>query len=342
MKKLLTLTLLLLAFGLFANEFRLIEFRKLPADFHAERNSVNDMDREYCTALKVESDIPTELNLKQKVYKKENIEPGVYYFFVTHKEKQITFTAPNFDPLTVDVPKGGLKKGVVYYVRLESIPDVTVTMNVSPQPDRIILNDKVKQKNRFKTAPGKYRLQIEKAGYETIDEQISIDEQNSFFSYTLGKKGEVKIVEVEKVVEVPVTKTPQEPSEFSLERFDVIYKITSCEMYEDQIVINMNIRNIGDDRDLKLLLHPGHGDYKSRIIDDAGNEFLPKKLNFANKSSGGDVQINLVSDITTKASLIFKKVNKKATSISKFDLGVWSQQSDKFRMTFRNIPITKK
>ena len=70
MKKLFILTLLFVTFGLFANEFKLIEFRKLPADFHAERNSVSDIDMEYCTALRVECDVPLELNLKQKVYKK--------------------------------------------------------------------------------------------------------------------------------------------------------------------------------------------------------------------------------------------------------------------------------
>jgi len=151
MKKVFIICLLLISIGLFANEFKLIEFRKLAADFHAEMNSVEDMDREYCSALKVELDTPVELDLKQKVYKKEKIDANSFYIFVTHKEKQITFTAPQYQPLTVNVPDEGLKKGVVYYVKLETIPDVTVTLNVSPDPDRIILNNKVMQKNRFKT-----------------------------------------------------------------------------------------------------------------------------------------------------------------------------------------------
>jgi len=121
MKKLFILTLLFVTFGLFANEFKLIEFRKLPADFHAERNSVSDIDMEYCTALRVECDVPLELNLKQKVYKKEKIDSNSYYFFVSHKEKQIIFTAPDHKQLIVAVPIDGLKKGVVFYVRLESI-----------------------------------------------------------------------------------------------------------------------------------------------------------------------------------------------------------------------------
>jgi PEGA domain len=333
MKKILIIVLLFVVGSVFANEFKLIEFRKLPADFHAERNSVEDMDRDYCTALKIESDVPVDLSLKQKVYKKEKLEATVNYFFVTHKEKQITFTAPKFTPLTVDVPEDGLKKGVVYYVKLEIIPDVTVTLNVTPEPDRIILSDKVMQRNRFKTAPGTYQLQIEKEGFEAINEQITIDEQNSFFSYTLGKDGEVQ------VMEAAVEKTPVEPGKLSLERFEIVYEITSCEMYEDQIVINMMINNTGDDREVSLL---GWGKNRSRMIDDAGNEFFPNKNNFANKSTNGDVKITLVNDIPTKASMIYKKINKKATSISKFDLGVWTEKSGDFRMTFRDIPIEKK
>jgi len=337
MKKILIIVLLFVVGSVFANEFKLIEFRKLPADFHAERNSVEDMDRDYCTALKVESDVPVDLNLKQKVYKKEKLEATVNYFFVTHKEKQITFTAPKFTPLTVDVPADGLKKGVVYYVKLEIIPDVTVTLNVTPEPDRIILNDKIRQKNRFKTAPGTYQLQIEKEGYKPINEQITINEQNSFFNYTLGKDGEVQVLEA--AVKKPMEKLPAQSGKLVLERFEIVYEITSCEMYEDQIVLNMMIENIGDDCEVTLL---GWGRSRSRIIDDAGNEFFPQKINFANKSNSGDVKITLVNDIPTKASMIFKKINKRAASISKFDLGVWTEQSDDFRMTFRDIPIEKK
>ncbi len=327
-KGLILITLLIVCTSIFANEFKLIEFRKLAADFHAERNSVEDMDMDYCTALRVETEIPSSLGLKQKVYKKENVESGVYYFFITHKEKQITFTAPNFQPLTVDVPKKGLEKGVVYYVKLDSILDVNVTLNISPKPDRIILNDKIIKNNKFKQSSGKYHLRIEKEGYETIDEQIIINNENSYFNYTLGKKSNVKM------------EASANPTGLTLERFGVIYEVTSCEMYEDQIILNMNITNTGDDRDLTLIAW--NRSFKSRIIDDLGNEYFTSKINFANKSKNGDVSVNLVSDVTTKASLIFKKVNKKIGLISKFDLGVWLEQSDNLRVTFRDIPITKK
>ena len=148
MKRLLLITMLFVTFELFADGFKLIEFRKLPADFHAERNSVMDIDMEYCTALRVECDIPLELNLKQKIYKKENIDSNSSYFFVSHKEKLITFTATNHKSLTVDVPNDGLRKGVVFYVRLESIkivesePEEIITPPVTEVIEPEIINER--------------------------------------------------------------------------------------------------------------------------------------------------------------------------------------------------------
>ncbi len=341
MKKTFLVIFLLILGSLFAKQFELIEFRPLPADFHAERNSVMDMDMEYCAAIKVESDVPSNLNLKQKVYKRENVQPGMYYFFVSHKEKQITFEAPDYEPLTVNVPDGGLKKGVTFYANLDTIDDVIVTFNIYPQPDRVIINDKVISKSKVQIPPGQYRLQIEKSGFEPVDDQINISLNNAYFNYTLAKIGQEKIVE--KIVEVPVEKPAEEqtsePAEFKLERFDVVYEITSCEMYEDQIVIDLNIENIGDDREVTIL---GWRGFRTRMFDDAGNEFFPTKFNFANKTNNGDITIMLVNGVPTKASLIFRDIRKQAEKITKLDLGIWMQESDSFHMTFRDIPIKKK
>jgi len=341
MKKILTFLFLLASFGLFANQFKLLEFRSLPADFHAERNSVEDMDMEYCAALKVECDKPVDLNLKQKVYKKESIGNGAYYFFVTHKEKQITFTAPNFDPLTVDVPQKGLERGVTYYVGLEIIPDVVVTFNITPPPDRVIINDKIINKSKLQIATGNYRIRIEKAGFIPVDEQITISMNNAYFNYTLAKEGQDRIVEkiVKEPAPQPVATINVQPNDFSLERFHIRYEVTSCEMYEDQFVIEMKITNLADDRDVTIL---DWGNNRTRVFDDEGNEYYPGKINFANKSGSGDVKSMLVNGIVTDASFVFKKINKQANSISKFDLGIWMEESDDFRMTFKNIPIEKK
>lgn len=339
MKKIVLILFMVMLTSLFAKQFQLTEFRSLPADFEAERNSVMDMDMEYCAAVKVECDVPSDLNLKQKVYKRQNIAPGQYYFFVSQREKQITFEAPDYEPLTVDVPAGGLKQAKTYYARLESIDDVIITLNIYPAPDLVSINDKLISKSKVMIAPGTYQIRIEKAGFVPIDEQITVGKNNTYFNYTLAKIGQEKIPEEEPEpvsVEEPL---PESTTPLKLERFDVVYEITSCEMYENQIVVELMITNLGDDRDVTIL---GWGSQRTRMFDDSGNEFFPEKLNFANKSNSSDIKIMLVNNVPTRASLIFRDINKNATKIAKLDLGIWLKEADSFRITYRDIPIVKK
>lgn len=322
-----------------ATQFVLIEFRPLPADFHAERNTVFDMDMEYCAAIKVECDVPSNLNLKQKVYKRENIESGVYYFFVSNKEKNITFTAPGYESLTVNVPEDGLQRAVTYYIKLDSETDVVATFNISPQPDRVIINDKIISKSKVQIAPGQYRLQIEKDGFEPVDEQIEISTENKIFNYKLSRLAQDKIVE--KIVEVPVEiqPRPNEPTLMSISRFDLIFDVLSCELYDDQLIINLTITNNAFDRDVKIL---GWGNNFCRIIDDSGNEYKPSQFNFSNKSYHADIKATLVQGIPTSASLVFKEVNRNMSSLALFDLGIWTEENNDFRINFRNVPLQKK
>ena len=126
--------LLFLVIGLNGMDFKVNEFRKLLSDFQAEQNPVLDLDKNYCSVLRVESDVKKGLSLSQKIYKKINIKPGEYYFYVSSREKNITFKALNYNSYTIDVPKKGLKMGQVYYIRLESIEEKIVPKEiVKPQ-----------------------------------------------------------------------------------------------------------------------------------------------------------------------------------------------------------------
>ena len=249
MKKFCLFFLLVFFIYLNALEFSLKEFRELPSDFQAQMEPVSDLDMEYCTVLRIESEVPEELTLQQKIYRKETIQPGEYYFYITHKENNITFEAPEYLPLTVDVPQEGLKKGIVYYVRLETIPDVEVTLNIDPAAERVILDNKVIDKSNFRFPPGKYRLQIEKQGYQKIDEIIEISSKNTIFNYSLSKEIVVEkpeIVqkpEIEKESETEPIPEPEKPQRFIFELYDFIFEVTSCEMVDRTLIIEFVITN---------------------------------------------------------------------------------------------------
>ena len=352
MKKICLFLILVFFISLNALEFNLKEFRELPSDFQAQMEPVSDLDMVYCTVLRVETEVPEKLSLKQKIYKKEIIKPGEYYFYITHKEKNITFEAPDYLSLTVDVPTEGLKKGLVYYVRLETIPDVEVAMNIEPAADRVILDNTVLDKSNFRYSPGKYRLQIEKEGYQKVDEIIEISSKNTIFNYSLSKviiKEKPEVVtkpEIEKEPETPkepetepITE-PEKPQKFVVELYDFIVEVVSCEMVDRTLIIEFVITNKIDDRelDIRRKRYSPH----SRIFDEAGNEYKPQTVKFANKTNDGHITHNLVSEIPTAASLIFQKVNKDIKLISLFELGLWAKDNRNFKVTFRNIPITKK
>jgi len=346
MKKICLFLIVVFFISLNALEFNLKEFRELPSDFQAQMEPVNDLDMEYCTVLRVESDVPEELSLKQKIYKKEIILPGEYYFYITHTEKDITFEAPEYLSLTVDVPTEGLKKGLVYYVRLETIKDVEVTMNIEPAADRVILDNKVLDKSNFRFSPGKYRLQIEKEGYQKVDEIIEISSKNTIFNYSLSKE---IIEEKPEAVLNPVSEPEEEPEpipepeksqKFVVELYDFIFEVTACEMVDRTLIIEFVINNKIDDRELDI--HRKRYSPHSRIFDEAGNEYKPQTVKFANKTNDGHITHNLVSEIPTTASLIFQKVDKDIKSISLFELGLWTKDNGNFKVSFRNIPITKK
>ena len=248
--------------------------------------------------------------------------------------------------LTVDVPKEGLKKGLVYYVRLETIKDVEVTVNIEPAADRVILDNKVLDKSNFRFSPGKYRLQLEKEGYQKVDEIIEISSKNTIFNYSLSKeiiveKPEVVTKpEIEKEPETEPIPEPEKPQQFVVELYDFVFEVTSCEMVDRTLIIEFVINNKIDDRELDI--HRKYHKPHSRIFDEAGNEYKPQTVKFANKTNDGHITHNLVSEIPTAASLIFQKVNKDIKLISLFELGLWTKDNGSFKVTYRDIPITKK
>ncbi len=133
-----------------ASEIKINEFRVLDGDFKAESEPVMDLDRNYCAVLRIDGSIPEGLTLDEKVYKTEKLSSGEIYFYVSASETQITFQAPGFTPLTVDVPDGELMLGKVYYVRMKTIikqdegpAELPVLIASQPEGAKIVLNNKI-------------------------------------------------------------------------------------------------------------------------------------------------------------------------------------------------------
>lgn len=336
MKKLGIILLFVLFFSfvvstsLFAWRFELEEFRKLPADFKAEGEPITDMDMNYCSVLKVEVDSPINLSLKQKVYKQEIIDEDECYFYVSSREDKITFHAPNFVPLTVDVPKGGLKIGTTYYVRLATLEDVDVTINVEPEEAQIMVNGLKWEFSKGKLIPGEYVIFLMAEDYEEILDTVLVSPTNTVFNYVMVEENVIPMLE--ETQEVPV---PQGDEPFLIEFNDYRIQITECGYAQQTLTITLSITNMVTERELTILRN------YTKAYDSEGNEYQPTTLEFANKTRNWDLAHNLVQDVPTKAHLIFKEIKNPVSVITLLNLSLWDKENKNFKVSYKNIPVTQ-
>lgn len=346
MKQKLVLIFFIVCSTLFALKFEVVSFNEVPGDFKAQMEPISDNNQSYCSVIKIESEIANKLSFKQKIFGESSVNSNEKYFYISSTETQITLQANNFEPLTIDAPASGFNSGSVYYLKLNVIKEVLLNLTVTPQPDRIILNDKIVKLGNIKVLPGNYKLQIEKDGYDNITQNILIDNQNAVYNFALSKS-QTETVKVEKAMKVEETAvdtiqpavTDTGETILKLNRFGIIFEVISVEMFEKTLTINMEITSTKDDRNLSLIHY--YTKFHTRIFDNFGNEYQPNRLSIANNSKTSTVTNYIVQNIKTPATLIFNNINSDATKLPLFDLGVTTDNYDSFRVKYRNLEIKK-
>ncbi|MFO7896166.1 MAG: hypothetical protein R6U84_04470 [Candidatus Cloacimonadales bacterium] len=281
MKKLIFLIFVLFIGILGARQINLISFQAVPADFQAQLNPVSDMNMEYCAALKIESDFTDQIDLKQKVYQRETAADNAEYLYFSSSENELILTAPGHEAYSLTAPDDGFKKGMVYYLKLESIP--------TPEPEPAL------------------------AGKPQPEPQPD-----------------------------PQPDSQPEPSAWDItaERLGIEFTVTYVEMFDNQLLIRLSLLNNKDDKEVQI--RGWHGDKYTRFFDNDGNEYKPEKVTLANQSQQRDVKSMLIQDIPTTATIQFKDVKNSAENIAKFDLGIWTEESGYFHVSFRDLQIDKK
>jgi len=215
----LLIALLILSTAVMASEFKVLGFRVLDSDFKAAREPIPDLDGNYCAVIRIDGTIPAGLSLEEKVYKAEKTKPGEMYFYISAREKQITLTAPDFDPLIVSAPDGEFVLGQVYYLRLKTRPNpqkelATLPVLIASQPEgaRIILNGKKQgfTNGKLKLEPGTYELLLGKPGYEILAQLIEIkNDGENVFNFQLNPK-----------TKITAAQSPAEPPSGNIVIFD--------------------------------------------------------------------------------------------------------------------------
>lgn len=340
------LIVLLLSMNLFAKEFELIEFRILHKDFKAEMSPVMDIDGQFCAALRVESEVPTDLSLDQKIYKKEEIKSGEYYFFISYKEKNITFKAPNYKTLAVPVPDNGLIMGKVYYVRLKSKEDAVeppkvqqVLIASNPDGAKLLINgeDKGFTSKGLALLPGFYEFYLNKQGYAALKQTIEVKaRQENIFNFTL--------IELPKEnLPVPDQAKPQDQAPPSSGMVVTMngYRVelnSIVRQNDASLLCKLTVTRIDDDSELHI--YREWGEKSTRLFDNNGAEYVPSMIKAANKSGdGGYLAHRFVRNISTPVLLLVKNVDKTATTITLLEFSIWDASFKNFKISFRNFTV---
>lgn len=335
MKKLM-LFLLLIGFSLVsANQFKLVEFRELASDFKAQREPVSDMDMNYCAVVKLETDSAVVPELKQKVYRKEKLTSGEIYYYVSSTEDHLTFTAPNYEELDIEVE---MESGMVYYTKLETIPEVELNLVVEPKPDRIIIADKVYEPGIIKILPGTYPLVLEKEGFKPIQDTLEISLQGANYNYEMVEMA----AEPETPAPPPAVETVEVEEETQTEMpeitmYDFSFRVDKVEKLNNTLRIVMTIRNLAEDRELDI--HRQHYRPHTKIYDQNGNEYGVDTIKFANKRKNSHITHKLVKNVPTQLELIFRNITGDISKISLFQLGTWTKHDSDFKVEYRDLPV---
>jgi hypothetical protein len=118
---------------------------------------------------------------------------------------------------------------------------------------------------------------------------------------------------------------------------DFVFELQGCQRSGQTVECHLRIANRGSDRSLHL--YQG-----SRIFDERGNQYGPFRGEIANATGGlpyssSRLGQTLIHNVPVHASLSFAGFSPEASRITSFYL-VGADDDNRFRVDFRNIPIT--
>ncbi len=118
---------------------------------------------------------------------------------------------------------------------------------------------------------------------------------------------------------------------------DFVFNLLHCKITDRTVTCTLMVTNNADDRELQMKTD-------TRIYDDLGNEYKPKKIQIANTTRTnylGHVTQLLISGVPTKTIFTFQEVNSKATMVASFKIQCYNKATRQLSVNFRNIPLTK-
>jgi len=112
---------------------------------------------------------------------------------------------------------------------------------------------------------------------------------------------------------------------------DFIFELAGCNKVDSEVSCNLFITSNKNDKVLHLY-------NKTRLFDDVGNEYKPSLIKIANSTNRKRLKKQLVADVKTKATLVFRDVATDATKATKLDIKAHGS-NEYFNVTYRNFAL---
>jgi len=172
--------------------------REEPLNLKATTKPFKDMNADNCALLRVESDVAGELFITDvTVYQRDKVSAGVFEFYLSYRERNVTFTSPGYMPFRYKLPMA-LEKGKAYSVGLKSVSSgggegkggvkiettpagASIAFNGIPLPSTTPLS--------LDNQPvGSHLVKITKSGYRETETTVEIEKDKTIArQFTLNK-----------------------------------------------------------------------------------------------------------------------------------------------------------
>jgi formylglycine-generating enzyme required for sulfatase activity/biopolymer transport protein ExbD len=184
--------LLLISFFAEAQDFKELKVTGKAKKLDTEKVARRDQNGNYCSAIQVISDMDGfSYDSNDGMVGDILDQPGKDVVYLTATERVLEIHKSGYKPLKLILSEYGisLQPQQMWEITIagqESAATLPVTMKFKPTDAIIFIDGKQVNGSTHSLAPGQHIVRIEKQGYQTKEETISVDEKNVFFEWQLS------------------------------------------------------------------------------------------------------------------------------------------------------------
>ena len=188
MKKIFFIILLaLILFNLESLDFDVQSFSLDKNDLHGLVYPEYDSNGEFCSLIRIETDAEEDIYLSDiEVIKKEKKAKGIYYFYLSHREKRFSILSKDYMPYDYNISAISLQPSKVYILKIKTKGKQINNLNrrlsidffLNEKPDSIfvdnelILKESIDLGNKFLLSlsvnEGEHEIKLVKTGFRNI------------------------------------------------------------------------------------------------------------------------------------------------------------------------------